>query len=67
MLEMNIHIQVHKICMHAIPVTGGIISIPRELNTLYKNIYLTAIYRATQKFGEFKQGAQTGCRMPFCH
>jgi len=21
---------------------------------------------ATQKFGEFKQGARTGCRMPFC-
>ena len=24
------------------------------------------LYGATQKFREFKQGAQTGCHMPFC-
>jgi len=27
----------------------------------------TTIRGATQKFGEFKQGTRTSCRMPFCH
>jgi len=26
---------------------------------------VTDLHGATQKFGEFKQGARTGCRMPF--
>ena len=29
---------------------------------LCKDVY---IHGTTQKFGEFKQGARTGCRMPF--
>jgi hypothetical protein len=31
------------------------------------NILDATIPGATQKFGEFKQGAQTGCHMPFHH